>query len=559
MRKRVSTSGIVLRSLSAMLVLALAGCASIPTTGAVYAGVALPDTNSIEVDILARGPQDGDSQEQILQGFLAAAASPKLDYAVAREFLTSDFSKTWKPDSSATVDQSADRSTSATSDASIALRIKPMATVSDEGVYTTSQSGSAETRNFSFTQVNGQWRISQAPQGIVIDQPTFGIVFGSYSLQFFSPDWSYFVPDLRWFARRETTQTAIVRALITGPTSWLKPGVISAIPEGASLEADSVPLTGSTATVNLAVQTVPTSEQLSRIQAQIQSSLIGLSGVSTVQLAINGTDENVATLVPMPTTPIVDSRPAVLTSNAFGYLSTVSAQVQPFSGISDAVVKLAPSAAALGVNASMAAALTSVGIYRVTAQGSAIVWAGSGWLAPTVDPGGGIWTSRAGKVEWQGSDGGQAEFDPGWNGSTATALAVSRDGTRIAAVVNSGGVERIVVNAIARGGDGSPTGLGSAALVANLDGAAASLSWNSSIGVSALTANSDAFEVVSANVGGQSTSLNAPSASTAVSVGNGTREIRVLTGNGTLQQAAGTSWQERATQILVLSQQPVVR
>ena len=545
--------------MTVVLVLALAGCASIPTTGAVYAGVALPDSNSIEVDILARGPQAGDSQEQILQGFLAAAASPKLDYAVAREFLTTDFSKTWKPDSSATVDQSADRSTSSTSDVSIALRIKPMATVSDEGVYTTSQSGSAETRNYSFVQVAGQWRISQAPQGIVIDQPTFGIVFGSYPLQFFSPDSAYFVPDLRWFARRETTQTAIVRALINGPTSWLKPGVISAIPEGASLETDSVPLTGSTATVNLAVQSVPTAEQLSRIQAQLQSSLVGLSGVSSVQLAINGTDENVTTLVPAPTTPIVDSRPAVLTSNAFGYLSTVSAQVQPFTGISDAVVKLAPSAVALGVNASMAAALTPAGVYRVTAQGSAIVWAGVGWLAPTVDPSGGIWTSRAGKIQWQGPDGGQAEFDPGWNGATATAVAVSRDGTRIASVVNSGGAERVVVNAIARGGDGSPIGLGSAALVANLDGTAQALSWNSSTGVSALTVNGDVFSVVSANIGGQATSLAAPTDSTTVSVGNGTREIRVLTGNGTLQQAAGTSWQERATQIVVLAQQPVVR
>lgn len=542
--------------LGAALIMALAGCASIPTSGVVNAGVALSDSSSIEVDILARGPQDGDTQEQILQGFLAAAATPRLDYQVAREFLTSEFSQQWKPDSGATVDQLADRSSSATSDSSISLRIKPTASVSDEGIYTAAQSGAAETRNFTFKQVNGQWRISQAPQGILIDQPTFGIVFGSYSLQFFSPNAAFFVPDVRWFARRETTQTAIVRALVAGPIDWLQPGVVTAIPEGAALEANSVPLVGSKATVNLAVQSVPSADQLSRIQAQLQASLAGLSGVSSVELLINGTAANVVPLVPAPTIPVVDSRPAVLTETAFGYQSNLSTELQTLGALSDAVVKLAPSAIALGENDSFVAALTANGVYRVTAQGAAVVWAGSDWLAPTADPNGGIWSSRAGRLSWQGPDGGTASFDPGWNGAVASAVAVSRDGSRIVAAIPDGSAERLVVSAISRGGDGSPIGLGAPVAIAVLNGVAGSLSWASSTAVSVLVSGSD---IVSATVGGQSSTLNAPAGATTVSAGNGVRDVRVLTSTGELMQASGTSWQNRVGQVLVLAQQTGVR
>lgn len=548
-----------LRVLVALLaVLALAGCASIPSSGAVNAGIELGDSNTIELDILARGPQDGDSQEQILQGFLAAAASPQLDYRIAREFLTADFSKDWKPDSASTVDQPADRSVSVTSETSMSLRIKPVATVADDGVFSAAVSGAAETRNYSFEQVGGQWRISAAPQGIVIDQPTFGIVFGKYALEFFSPDGQFLVPDVRWFARRETTQTAIVRALVAGPVDWLEAAVTSAVPIAARLDADSVPVSASTATVNLAVDTVPSAETLSRIQTQMQASLAGVSGISSVSLAINGTTENITALVPAPIqTPRVDTRPVVLTADGFGYVSSVSGQIEPMSALATGLAELSPTAIALGVNAGYAAVLTASGVFRVTPAGNQSVWSGVDWLAPAADPYGGIWSARgAAKLSWSGPDGGNAEFTTGWGSDELTAISVSRDGSRVAATLRSGNLSRLVVSAISRGGDGSPTGLGAPLLVSEFEGDVRGLAWADPTAVSVLR-ESDVISNVT--IGGQASVLSAPAGATALATGNSVRELRVLTSSGELAQPSGASWQVRASGVRVLAQQTGLR
>jgi hypothetical protein len=76
---------------AAVLVAALAGCASIPTSGAVNAGDPRPREESVDLEVLPRGPQTGQTQQQILDGFIEAAASPRGNYEIAREYLTPAF------------------------------------------------------------------------------------------------------------------------------------------------------------------------------------------------------------------------------------------------------------------------------------------------------------------------------------------------------------------------------------------------------------------------------------------------------------------------------------
>lgn len=544
--------------------LLLAGCASIPSTGAVQQGITLDNSSQVQVDILARGPQDGDTQQQILDGFLAAAASPQLDYQIAREFLTADFSKQWKPDAATTVDQADQRSVSTTSDSSIALRIKPAATISDQGIYSAAISSAAETRNYSFTQVDGQWRISTAPQGIVIDQPTFGVVWSSYNLEFLSPDSSYLVPDVRWFARRETTQTAIVRALVTGPADWLAAGVSTGVPSGARLDADTVPVSNGVAVVNLAVDTVPNIDALARIQTQLLSSLTGVGGITQVSLEINGIVQNVSPMQPAPiSTPKVDTRPVVLNANGFGYLSSVSGQLESIAPLAAGVAALSPSAVTIGLNGQFAAVTSGSGVYRVSSNGTSQIVTGGGWTAPSADPNGGIWVAHAsGKVTWQGADGGSAEFATGWGSDTVTAIAVSRDGTRIAGLLQSGSVVRLVVSAIARGGDGSPTSIGTPLVVTETDGSAvsggAALAWLDPSTLGMLSSDSE-LSMTSAVVGGLATSMAAPNASVTIAGGNSVRDVRVNTSAGEMLLLQSGTWQSRSTGVQVLAQQTGLR
>lgn len=549
------------RRLSAMVLgtsLVLTGCASIPTSGAVNSGIQLDDSSAVELDILARGPQPGDSQEQILDGFLAAAASPQLDYRIAREFLTPEFSKAWKPDAGTTIDRIVDRAAQPTGRSSMALRIRPTASVSDDGVYTAASTGAAETRNFSLQQVDGEWRIASAPQGIILDETSFGIVFGSYTLQFLSPDGRFFVPDVRWFARRETTQTAIVRALVAGPVPWLAPGVQSAIPVGARLDSDSVPVVGSTATVSLAVDTPPSISELTRMQSQLRLSLAGVTGVTAVALVVNGTVEN---LPPSGSTatlsPAVDARPAVLTADGFGFLSSASGQIEVERTLSRALVAANPSAIALGSGGGFAAIRSARGIERVTSSGSQVLRAGESWLAPSVDPQGGVWVAdSATELDWLGPNGAELRLPTSWGSAPIRGIAVSRDGARVAALLQAGQTVRVVVCAIGRAADGRPTGLGAPQLIAAVPGLGDTVAWADPTTVAVLGTSGASGRALSfIQVGGQVSSLTAPATAVSIAFGNSSRDVRVLDSAGQLLQPSGSTWQVRSAGVRVLATQ----
>ena len=73
---RARWTGIVL------VVLALAGCAGVPSSGPVEQGSIIDDADEFDVAFNPRGPQEGASQSEILLGFIAAALNPSNDYEV---------------------------------------------------------------------------------------------------------------------------------------------------------------------------------------------------------------------------------------------------------------------------------------------------------------------------------------------------------------------------------------------------------------------------------------------------------------------------------------------
>ena len=93
----------------ALLALLLAGCATIPSSGPVQQGDPVPADSSPDLDIVVEGPTADATQEQILEGFLNAAQSPRNNYQVAREYLTPTFADEWQADAAATIDVLADR------------------------------------------------------------------------------------------------------------------------------------------------------------------------------------------------------------------------------------------------------------------------------------------------------------------------------------------------------------------------------------------------------------------------------------------------------------------
>ena len=74
---------------AAMTVLAIAGCAQLPRSGEIKVGPEIQgDMSSDYLYYSPSGPAAGETQQDILNGFINAGTGPQNDYEAAREYLT---------------------------------------------------------------------------------------------------------------------------------------------------------------------------------------------------------------------------------------------------------------------------------------------------------------------------------------------------------------------------------------------------------------------------------------------------------------------------------------
>jgi len=558
----------LLAALAATAALTLTGCASIPRTGPVEGGgsISQADNGLGPVDFIPSGPTAGATQEQILQGFVDAAVSPQGGYEIARRFLTTGFASRWNPDASVTVDSRNGRVDQAVDATHRVLDVKPVAFVDADGNYARAESPAPISQTFTFTKVKGQWRISKAPNGIVIGDAQFGDVFSAHELYFFSPDYRYLVPDERWFPTSPaSTRARIVKELVSvGPAKWLSGAVVSAFPPGSQLTIDSVPATNGVADVDLN-STAGGADPLAlaRMNLQLTTSLTSALGVTSVQLQIEGVNSSAQALGSH--TPIQDPQvgpdPMVLRADEFGILSGSSVQTIP--GISSGIVELKPSAVTVSADRTSAAVLAAGGVYAVRAgedTGKAVDTR-SGLLAPSLDDYGYVWSAAASQQQTlrvTDVDHSSASLTVAWpSGSRLRAIALSRDGTRLAALVGEGGHTNVLVAGIVRDSEGKPTHVNDPIDLGQVATASAdSLGWLDELNVAALGVQANGESVVSTQtVGGLFTRAPGPDRGVAIAGSTGSPPYWVLTQEHSLQLQRGNGWQEKADQVTVLATQ----
>ena len=542
----------------------VAGCATIPTSGPVQQGnPAAPSDSPVDFDILVAGPTAGATQLQILEGFLEAAQSPRSNYEVAREFLTPGFADEWQADAGATIDVLADREIAPVDETNMRVEATPAAALSGNGQYEEPDSSTPIPLDYRFEQIEGEWRISSAPTGILIDQVGFAQVFDDYTLYFLDPTYRYLVPDVRWYAGRESAQTSIVQALLAGAAEWLAPGVVSAFPEGVQLDPAAVPVSGGVASVSLAGAAFDNLSTVQRMQAQLDASLIGVRNITSVDLTLNGADPDAPPLSPEPTTnQRVDPRSVVFDGETFGYLATSGEGVDPIGGISDQVAALAPTGASLGPDAESAAVRSADGV-SVVRSGEEPVFLDprEGLVTPAIDGQGVVWSVPSGlpdQLVWFAPDGTSEQVPVPWSGSSIAAIEVSRDSTRIAALLADGGRTHFVVASIERGDDGRPVGLGPVVLdLADVSGTPLDVAWLDSRTVASLTALPDGTtRIITQELGGFAGESDGPVGG-GVLIDGGNDDLRALTSNGELDVRSGVGWQARASGIrFIAAQQP---
>ena len=534
----------------------LAGCANIPVGGGVSkltidagrgepAPVSLPD-----------GPVKGESQEQILAGFIKAGRGPQLNYGVARDFLTDDFRAKWNPNAGVLISSSPIAPTTI-GDNELQVQVSVSAEVDGTGLYTAYVESQSTPLQYRFQKDSkGQWRISSAPDGTVLTPSGFSLIFNDYDLFFFDPTFQYLVPDKRWFADSSQVASRIVKGVLVGPSDWLTGVVVSAFPSGTGLtgppEIDS-----GRATVDLTSQVSSESAAGKRRMTQeLTQSLSGL-GSLTATITVGGFPLTVADGPEPDHNETVLPDPVGFQKGQFGTL--VSGSVRPLAGIGPAIDKLAMLGAAVGHDGDHVAVLTAAGVSIVRGNSAAVVLDSRPALAvPSLDPEDFVWSVP---VDQPGAliaydVGGKAHPVAFSLDGQVISMAVSRDGTRLLMAVRTSSGPKLFVAGIIRDKDLVPTSLGPPNYLPTGSNPILGASWAGSGRVVVLSSDRDSTAVDTYDLGGQKQQLGSLDAGVAVVGGNGNAGIRVLDSSGSVFSPNGTfGWQDTGLNASFLASQ----
>src|SRR5918999_3405251 len=275
------------RTLFAASLVALAvcatGCVNVPTGGRVISGHAAERAAPLDdpyVRLIPVPPGRDWLPEQIVKGFLVAAASFDDGHAVARMYLGPNVE--WEPGPRPEVtvyDGSLDVAQVGGVDEPTPrwqVTGTQLGTIRADGQYQ-AQSGKVDATFQLAKDAAGRWRITVLPPGLrngmLLGLRDVERAFRTLNLYFFTPDRTVMVPNPIFLplVNRRDLPSQLVRAELAGPTNWLRGAVWSEFPRGTRLLGDKIDITDGIATVNLSEEAARGS--LSVMSAQLMWTL----------------------------------------------------------------------------------------------------------------------------------------------------------------------------------------------------------------------------------------------------------------------------------------------
>lgn len=540
---------------------ALSACVGIPDAGEVRQGNEISGQIELNTDIVydPPGPIPGSSLEQIVQDFLGASTGQANDYATARSFLSGDLVSAWQPNERVLI-YNTPPTVVAVDEQTVRVDIATVGSVDSAGHLF--QFNEQVTFEYSLAQNDeGQWRISSAPDGIVLDSARFSELFSEHPLYFYSTNFEYLVPDLRWFPARYSRATQIVSALIDGPSAFFGEGVLStAFPQGVDLAIDSVVVTDAVAQVELSseVLTLPM-RQRQLMLAQLNASLSGISVVSRTQILV---DRAVVPIDPMGgnapvKNPQVNSSPLVISQGIFGF--SQGEALDPVLNFSSELIGLNPLSAFFAEKLNRAAVRNAEGVWSI--RGVDVprrVSENPVTLDPFIDDYGFLWWREPGEPGVRIFNGNESqEFGlDSMDASEVTAWGMSRDGTRLITLQPREGRFELWMYGVARDTTGVVTAIHEPLLLHSQNGQGVDVVWvNDRDIVFAWRNQTGMARVSSREIGGMVTQLGEPLSVVALSPSNSVGNVRLLNTDGELLQlsSATNTWQLYSTGIDLLA------
>ena len=459
-------------SLLVLLLVLLAGCARIPTSGPVGKSSEGSAGNLSAPVFLPAAPQPGASPETIIDYFYRAGSGYEDDYAVARQYLTQASSVSWKPDQRALVYRDARVVATATENV-YNYELDVAYTVDADGIATQSPEGTIENIPVTVTQVEGEWRISAIPDGTAIAEETFKVIYGAYPIYFYDPSFTFAVPDVRWFIKNKTVK-AMTSALLAGPAPYLRGAVASAFPSGIKLARESVPVVSGAAQVDLTAKELMETSPEDRLRMQMQLTLTFRSQPDVVNVELRANQDLVrveddGSVLPPVQDKNVPSRQIAISGNEL--VRYENNRVSPLPDMQP-VSSLNPRLPAESPVSQTAAFLNDsrTTLYSISpGQPARALTTRSTLSRPSFGLNGWVWSAGPGATGGtevvayrpegiaEGATVPSVTLTPAWlAGRTVKEFRISREGVRALVISEQNGKTRVQVTGIIRGGDGTP-------------------------------------------------------------------------------------------------------
>lgn len=462
--------------LLAAVALGLSACISMPESGPVVeTGSEGNPEDQTGVFIDAKPPQAGDSATDVVTGFLEAMTATPIDLNVAREFLTRDAEAAWDPDVRTIT--YAEVIGPLGSDP-VTVKLVGAEHLDQKGAFLGALPREERTLELPVRRENGQWRIAEAPDALVVPEAWFEQVFRHVSLYYFDPSAQILVPEPVFVPYGEQQlATELTRALLRGPSRRLADVSRSFIPSALDLFGSVTVSDDGLADLTLrgyAGELTPQASQL--MLAQLAWTLRQDPSVTSFRVSIGGqpvtlpggvsefsVDEGLAydPTGLQSSSLLFGLRRGLLVSGPPDALAEVSGPM----GSSDLGVR----AMAVNLNATTVAGITGSGgevlVTSVRGSGERVEQVVSGaedLLRPAWDVSDRLWLvddrSSGAQVSYLTSRGPVAVKVPGVTGERVSRFLVSRDGSRLVAVLPRSRGDRIMVSRILHGADGRVLG-----------------------------------------------------------------------------------------------------
>lgn len=282
MRKlsRTARLGVALLAL-----LATTACVTMPDTGPV---VPVEDQGRVQpelgVERRAKPPQEGDSAQVIVNGFLQAMTAYPVRIELARQYLASETRDSWDPSRQIVT---YDGRESVTGEDVVKVGIQGARWFDSRGTWRgTRGSGDVKLR-FPMTREDGEWRIAKAPDSFIVPDDWFQNHYRPAAVYYLDPTASILVPE-PIFVPADQVANSLVKALLDDPPLRLTHVVRTFVPTGLTLGLSMPVSDDGQASISLEGEAGPLSPEAAKLMIyQFAWTLRQDPGVSSFDITLN--------------------------------------------------------------------------------------------------------------------------------------------------------------------------------------------------------------------------------------------------------------------------------